>query len=207
MGHRFDERVELLWRKDAHGRYGLRISTRPPSATLGGQCVEHRDDRGRPDPCTQEHTGSSPVERVKLPRGALTSSTSPIFTFLVDVGRRHPSGSRLTLRRDSDEHWVRPTTNSCACRGVSARESEAQHDELAGDEPRSRECRPWARAQRGHVGALAILARHPHRTESRPCRRSGHRSQSGFSVVRASLFLREQRLKGVAPAWAECRYA
>jgi hypothetical protein len=71
---------------------------RSPSL-LGGQCVQHSEDRGGADADADKDHGTSSCRSVKLPRGGAHVENIACLNLRIDVSSAAPCGSRLMLMR------------------------------------------------------------------------------------------------------------
>ena len=99
-----------------------------------------------PTPALRRTTGPSPGRSVKLPRGALTSSTSPICNLLVDPGARH--AMRFPLYADAIAAVTGFTRQGIAAhqRRCAGRRRSGAARQTGREGPRPGEVHPQARA-------------------------------------------------------------
>ena len=179
-----------------------------PRRRSGRQRVKHREHGGGTDAGAQENDGAlARREREVAPWRARVHDLADLQLF-VDVGPGGATGFALDahaimLGAGLAGHGVAARQHRCAGRRL-----QPQHDELAGQGCRQGVPVDGLEHQRDHVAALANLARHPQRAQSRPRRKpAGCRCQTRVSGRRTAPLLVQERLQGGAPTGAQRRDA
>src|SRR6516162_3839507 len=184
----------------------------PPNLSpslLGGECVQHSEDRGGADAGADKDHGTLVLpQRKAAARGAHVENIA-CLNLRIDVS---PGGAmRLALDADAIAILAR-----CARQRIAAQQCtlvgpwpQPQYDKLPRQGSGQRLTVGRLQDERSDIVAFVQLARYPQRAEALPCGGRAHPwAKPGVTRCSAALpFPVEQRLQRGSPAGAQCRDA